>query len=309
MALADQTDTPPRRATTDWLALGAAGVTVLLWASAFVAIRYVGRDFSPGALSLGRLVVGSLVLGVAAAAGPWRRPRRWEWLLLVVCGLVWFGFYNVVLNAAEQRIDAGTTAMLVNVGPLLIALIAGTVLSEGYPRGLVVGSVVAFAGVVLIGTASSSGLDADVWGVVLCLLAAVAYAVGVVTQKPLLRRLPALQVTWLACAIGAVSCLPFASDLVDDLGDAPASAIWWLVYLGVFPTALAFSTWAYALSRTSAGRMGATTYLVPPLAVLLAWGLLGETPAGLALVGGALCLVGVALSRRQASRGPKQSPS
>ena len=71
-----------------------------------------------------------------------------------------------------------------------------------------------------------------------------------------------------------------------------------MVYLGVFPTAVGFMTWAYALSRTTAGRMGATTYLVPPLAILLGWALLCETPEPLALVGGALCLAGVVLTRR-----------
>ncbi len=72
----------------------------------------------------------------------------------------------------------------------------------------------------------------------------------------------------------------------------------WAIYLGVFPTAIAFTTWAYALSRTTAGRMGALTYLVPPLAVLLGWVLLGEVPPVAALAGGALCLAGVALTRR-----------
>ncbi len=65
------------------------------------------------------------------------------------------------------------------------------------------------------------------------------------------------------------------------------------------PTALAFVTWAYALARTDAGRLGVTTYLVPPLTILTGWLLLGETPVTTALVGGAICLVGVALSRRR----------
>ena len=51
-----------------------------------------------------------------------------------------------------------------------------------------------------------------------------------------------------------------------------------MVYLGVFPTALAFTTWAYALARSSAGRMGALTYFVPPLAILMGWALLDEVP-------------------------------
>jgi drug/metabolite transporter (DMT)-like permease len=71
-----------------------------------------------------------------------------------------------------------------------------------------------------------------------------------------------------------------------------------MVYLGVFPTALAFTTWAYALARTDAGRMGAITYLVPPISVLLGWLLLSESPSALALAGGAVCLLGVIVARR-----------
>lgn len=104
--------------------------------------------------------------------------------------------------------------------------------------------------------------------------------------------------TWLACTIGAVVCLPFAPTLIDELGSASAGTIWWAVYLAVFPTALGFTTWAFALRRTSAGKMGATVYAVPVVAIALGWLFLGEAPALLALAGGALCLTGVAISRR-----------
>jgi drug/metabolite transporter (DMT)-like permease len=277
-------------------AAGAAAVTVVLWASAFVAIRHVGAEISAGALSFGRLLVGSVLLGVFVFTRPRRWPARGDWKFLLICGLLWFGVYNVALNEAERHLDAGTTAMLVNIGPLLIALLAGLLLHEGFPRRLVIGSAVAFGGVVLIGLSSSSG-SAETWGVVLCLVAAAAYAIGVVSQKPLLARLPALEVTWLSCVIGAVACSPFGPTLVKEAADARPSTIWWLVFLGAFPTAIAFTTWAYALARTTAGRMGATTYLVPPITILLGWLLLDESPAPLAYVGGVLCLIGVAISR------------
>jgi drug/metabolite transporter (DMT)-like permease len=273
-------------------------VTLLAWASAFVAIRGVGEDFSPGALALGRLLIGTAVLGVLLAGRGWIRPTGREWALLVVCGVGWFGVYNVSLNAAEQHLDAGTTAMLVNIGPILIAVFAGLLLGEGFPRWLVAGIAVAFAGVVLIGVATRSA-ETELVGVVLCVVAAVTYAGGVVAQKPLLRRLPALQVTFTACAMGAVCCLPWAGALVDELGSAPAGSVAVMVYLGAVPTALAFSTWAYALSRMDAGKLGVTTYLVPPLVILLGWLLLDEVPPALALVGGAICLAGVGLSRRR----------
>ncbi|MGY2003018.1 DMT family transporter [Blastococcus sp. SYSU DS1024] len=285
-------------AAPDGRTLLAVVVTVLAWASAFVGIRAVGQDLSPGALALGRLLIGALVLGLLVVRRGWVRPTPVEWRLLAVCGVGWFGLYNLALNAAERHLDAGTTAMLVNIGPILIAVLAGFWLGEGFPRWLVVGITVAFGGVVLIG-AGTRGADADLIGIALCVVAAITYAVGVVAQKPLLRRLPGLQVTFTACAIGAVACLPWAGALVADLGRAPAGSVAGLVYLGVVPTALAFSTWAYALSRMDAGRLGVTTYLVPPLVILLSWLLLEEAPPLLAVAGGAVCLAGVALSRRR----------
>ena len=284
--------------------MAAVVVTVLAWASAFVAIRGVGQDLSPGALALGRLLIGTAVLGLLMVGRGWVRPQGQEWSLLAICGIGWFGIYNVALNAAEQHLDAGTTAMLVNIGPILIAVFAGVLLGEGFPRWLVAGITVAFAGVVLIGVATRSS-ETDLVGVVLCVVASVTYAAGVVAQKPLLRRLPGLQVTFMACATGAVCCLPWAGALVDDLAAAPTGSILGMVYLGVVPTALAFSTWAYALRRMDAGKLGVTTYLVPPLVILLGWVLLDEVPPALALVGGAVCLTGVALSRR---REPVRAP-
>ena len=91
-----------------------------------------------------------------------------------------------------------------------------------------------------------------------------------------------------------MACLPFAPTLAHDPGDADASALAWMLYLGALPTAVAFTTWAYALARSTAGRMGALTYLVPPLTILLGWAILGETPPALAVLGGALCLFGAA---------------
>ncbi|MDP9219513.1 MAG: DMT family transporter [Actinomycetota bacterium] len=280
--------------------LAAVLVTVVAWASAFVAIRGMKDSFEPGSLALGRLLVGGLALAaVLLARRSWVRPTPREWGLLGVCGLTWFAVYNVAQNAAEQRIDAGTAAMLIAVGPVLIALLAGALLGEGFPRRLLIGAGIAFAGAVLIGAATTRRASTDVVGALLCLLAALTWAIGVMAQKPVLRRMPALQVTHIACTVGAVACLPFAGRLVQDVRGAPGTAVAALIYLGLVPTAVAFVTWAYALSRMDAGRLGVTAYLVPPLTVLLAWPVLGEVPPPLALAGGLLALAGVAITRRR----------
>ncbi|WP_351223807.1 DMT family transporter [Streptomyces sp. NPDC002133] len=288
---------------TQWRAFAAAGTTVVLWASAFVSIRSAGAEYSPGALALGRLLAGTLVLGAICAVRREGLPPRAAWPGIAVSGLLWFGLYMVALNWGEQKVDAGTAALVVNVGPLVMALLAGWLLEEGLPPRLLAGMGVSFAGAALVGLSMSGEGSASVLGVVLCLLAAVSYAGGVVGQKPALRHASALQVTTWGCVIGAVACLPFAGVLLREAADASVSATLNMVYLGVFPTALAFTTWAYALARTTAGKMGATTYAVPALVVLMSWLFLDEVPGRLTLLGGVVCLAGVAVSRSR-SRGP-----
>ncbi len=280
------------------LPAAAAALTVVLWASAFVAIRSAGDAYSPGALALGRLLAGALALGALCVVRREGLPPRSAWRGIALSGVLWFGFYMVALNWGEQRVDAGTAALVVNVGPLLIALLGSRLLGDPMPPRLLAGMAVSFAGAVTVGLSmSSGGGGASLLGVVACLLAAVTYAAGVVSQKPALGQASALQVTTFGCLVGAVVCLPFAGQLVSDAAHAPVSATLDMVYLGVFPTALAFTTWAYALARTTASRMGATTYAVPALVVLMSWLVLGEVPGALTLVGGVLCLAGVAVSR------------
>ena len=147
------TSTPVSPATTpsrtiSKLGIAAVIVTVVLWASAFVGIRAVGPSFSPGSLTLGRLVVAAVALGIVALPRLKRWPKGREWLPILAYGVMWFAGYNLALNAAEHMLDAGTSAMLINVSPILIAVLAGVILKEGFPRWLIIGSLV---------------LNADLW--------------------------------------------------------------------------------------------------------------------------------------------------
>jgi drug/metabolite transporter (DMT)-like permease len=296
----------PTEIRFSWLPVAAVVVTLALWASAFVAIRHLGHDFSAGALSLGRLVVGSVALGAVALSRGVPRPSRRDWLALLVIGVLWFGVYNIALNQGERHVDAGTAAMLVQISPVLIALLATLFLGERFTGWLALGLALAFAGVALIGLSQPGG-HSDLLGVGLCLLAALVYSISLVVQKPLVARLSAIHVTWLACTIGAVVCLPFAGQLVHDTSDASVSDVWWVIYLGVFPTAIAFTTYAFALRHMTASSLGITTYLVPPLTIFLGWLFLGEVPPTMAYAGGALALVGVAVARRK-PRAPAVAP-
>jgi drug/metabolite transporter (DMT)-like permease len=264
----DAPDTGTTSAPAPWLPLAACGVTLVIWASAFVVIRHVAEDVSPGALGAGRLLVAALVVLPLVLRRGWVRPTSREWALLAVGGVGWFGIYNLALNAGERHVDAGT-AMLVG-----------------------------FAGVAVIARGSTTDADASLVGVLLVLVAAAMYAVGVLTQKVLLRRIPSVQVVFVSFLMGAATCLPFSSDLPGIVADGGAE-LWWIVYLGVLPTAVAFTTWAYALTHTDAGKLSLTTFLVPGIATVIAWLLIDEVPPSLTFLGGALAIVGVLMTRRK----------
>ena len=291
-------------------AVAAACVTVVLWASAFVGIRHVGHVLSPAPMALVRLAVAAAALTVPALAVRRRvsqpRPSTRSMLLIAGYAVLWLAGYTVALNAAERHVDAGTAALLVNLAPLLVAFGAGRFLGEGYPRQLIVGSLVAMGGLVVI--AQGSTAQRDRIGVVLCLLAAVLYAAGVLVQKATLRRVDGLTAIWLGCVVGTAALLPWAPQLVSELRAAPVGAVVGAVYLGLFPTAVGFTSWAYALRRMDAGRLTAATYAVPAVSVLLSWLLLAEVPTVYGLVGGAICLVGVAISRRRPARATAPAP-
>ncbi|GAB2974820.1 DMT family transporter [Nocardioides montaniterrae] len=274
----------------------------MLWASAFVGIRALGDTVPAGPLSLARLTIMAVALGLLLARrGNLQVPSRREWPLVLAGGLGWFTIYNLALNTAEQRIDAGTAALVVQVGPIVVALLATVFLDERLTRWIIVGMLVGFGGVALIARASGNSRG-DLLGVALALVAALGFAVGVLTQKRLLGRMKALDLTFWYTAVGAIGCLPWVAQTVHTAGHLTAQDAAWIGYLGIFPSAVGFVLWAFALSHADAGRFSQSTFLVPFLTALMAWAFLDEVPPALAFVGGALCIGGVLISRRSGVR-------
>ncbi|MCX4091709.1 DMT family transporter [Nocardia sp. alder85J] len=300
------TDLPAARPTgIDVPSALAALLTVVLWSSAFVAIRDAGPTLSPAPMALLRLAVAAVALtvpvmarGGVAARLP-RTPR--PWLLITGYAVLWLAAYTVALNTGERHVDAGTAALLVNLAPLLVAFTAAALFGERLTRWLIAGAAISLTGVAIIAFGTGSG-HRDSLGVLLCLLAAVLYAAGVLVQKPALRHVDPLTAIWLGCVIGTVVLLPWTPHLLTELSTAPTRTIADGIYLGLVPTALGFTLWSFALRRTDAGRLTASTYAVPAVSTLMSWVILGETPAPVVFAGGVLCLLGVAVSRRRSAR-------
>lgn len=293
----------------------AAATTIVLWASAFVVIRHLGDVFSPGAMALLRMVTGVTALTVAWRVTTRRRrtdptrPRKLtkrDLLPAILYGAAWFGGYTVLLNMSEQHVDAGTASLLVNFAPILVAAGAAVFLSERYTMRLALGTAVALSGIALIAFGpESAGAHADTIGIVFGLLAAALYAAGVLLQKVVLRTVDTVTATFIGAAAGLAVTLPFTPTAIAEVATASWTDLAAVIYLGVGPTAVAFTTWAYALSRTDAGTLASTTLAVPAIVVVMSWLVLAEVPTAVRIAGGTLALVGVAISRGLLGRRPK----
>jgi drug/metabolite transporter (DMT)-like permease len=269
------------------------GVTVLLWASAFPAIRAALAGFGPAELAALRFAIASLVLGVYVALTRPTLPRGADIPRLAVAGALGIAAYNLLLNTGERTVDAGTASFVVNTAPVFTALLGTLLLKERVRIWGWLGIGVSFAGVAAIATSHGSVRLGQ--GSLLVLGAAVCQALQFALQKPVLARCGALPVTACILWIGTAILLPFLPAALMVAGKASATAFTAVVFLGLGPAVLAYLAWSYALSQLPVSQAANFLYLIPPISTLIAWVWMSEVPGYQALAGGVIALAGVTL--------------
>jgi len=272
----------------------ALAFTLVIWASAFAGIRAGLCAYAPANLAVLRFLVASTVLAIYAMVAHFRRPEARDVPGLILSGAIGISFYNLALNYGETHVTAGAASLLISSTPIWTALAARFWLHEKLAILGWAGILLSFGGVALIASGEGNGIRLSPQAFVI-LAAAVTSAIYMILQKHFLARYSALEFTAYSIWSGTLLMVPFSSGLVHSIHAAPLAATGAVIYLGIFPGALAYVAWAYVLSHGAAGRTTTLLYAIPVLAIAIAWVWLGETPKRVSLIGGAVALCGVVL--------------
>ena len=269
-------------------------MALVVWASAFAGIQAGLRSYGPGELALLRFGTASAVLGVYAASKRMRLPRAGDLGILALAGLLGITGYHLLLNFGEQTVSAGAASILIATGPIFTAVMATAFLRERLTVLGWVGVALAFSGDAVIALKAGGGLRLEP-AALLVLGAAVCTAAYFVVGKQPLRHYTALEFTTYAVWLGTLPMLAFLPGFLRQLPRATTSSTLTVLYLGVFPGALAYVLWSYALARLPASLCASFLYFQPVVAMIIAFAWIREVPSAQALVGGAISIAGVVL--------------
>ncbi len=262
----------------------------------FPATHVALRAYPPEHLALARYAIATLLLLGYCLVVRAPLPRRADLPALALTGLLCGTLYQLGFNFGMRSVASGPAAVLVDTVPIFAAIFGYLFLRERPGWLALAGIALGFVGSALIAAGEAHAADFRLEpGAGYLLLASLAFSLGSVAQKPLLTRLPAIALTAYYFVPATLGLAAFAPGLAGSIAAAPAAANWALLFLALFPGALAFAFWSYALAALPIAQASSALYLVPVLTFPVAWVWLGEIPGTQSLLGAAIVLAAVVL--------------
>ena len=288
------------------LAHFAATFAMLLWSSAFPITRYVLQYYSPVTIMLLRFAAATVTLIIIGKLRKIRLPAPKDIPLFALCGLSGVFIYSYLFNTGSVTVVSGVSSFIITSSPVFTLIIARVFLKEKAKPVCWVGVGVSFIGLAAVTLSQTTEFTFN-FGVILLIFAAIASGVwtNVVrklsTKKPLTeasaKPYNALEITTYTILSGTVGMLIFIPSAVREIPDSMLTVNIFVIFLGIFPSALGYLTFGYALSNAEkVAHITVFLYLVPFFSALIAYFWLGETLTIYALIGGIIIIVGMVIT-------------
>lgn len=252
-----------------------------------------------------RMVAGCVAVCLLTwACGRRVLPARQDILPAAICGVIGMASYNLALAIGQQHITAAESSLLVSLAPVFTVLAAHFFLRESIGGRTWFGVAVAFCGVAVMELAGQEGFHINLWSLA-SIYAAATQTVLTLVQREMVRQRSALEITCFSLQFAALASLPFGWTVFPVALSQPLSEPTLLMlYLAVGPLALGYIGWAFVLRHIDVATASAACYFIPVFALALGYYWLGEIPGVTALLGGAMVLLGVALTKSRSRPAP-----
>ncbi|MCL2421087.1 MAG: DMT family transporter [Defluviitaleaceae bacterium] len=274
----------------------AAAFTILFWSSSFPAVRYSLEYYSPESLMIFRFLVASALLLGYCIIKKVPLPEKKDLPLFAVSGFVGLFLYMWAFNTGTGLVLSGISGFIIAAAPVFTLLLSIFFLKEKAGPLVWIGVLTSFAGIVIIAATQITEMQLNT-GVWLLLGAAVFTSIFNIMQKRILRKYTVMQATAYSVAFGTLFMCVFLPNFVQEFPAAPLEANIIIIYLGIFPAALAYFLWGYALAKSEKTiYITSFLYLTPFLSSVMAFFWLGEVMPALAFVGGIIVVVGMVIT-------------
>lgn len=278
------------------LTYAAAMLATVLWASAFPATRYALGYYSPVSLMVMRFSAASLTLIIVGMIKKISLPKLKDIPMFCASGLTGVFLYSYLFNTGSVSVAAGVSSFIIASSPIFTLILTRVFLKEIVKPICWIGVLVSFCGLAAVTLSQVTEFSFDI-GIILIIIAAISSGVYTTIMRVLTKSYTALEATTYTIIAGTLGTLLFLPTAIREIPYSNLTVNIIVLFMGIFPAAVAYLTWSYALAKAKkAAHVTVFSYLIPFISALIAYFWLREMLSVYTLIGGLVIIAGMVLT-------------